>query len=135
VSGGVRRRAVQEKVVHRGCLGRLSARAQIRRYAPEGTGSGEAQAKEGVETQAAGKATCRALKCAPSGRRLDAHLPTITGRPTRGTKRIGQSRQTVDMLNLGYHETQDEKVYQVLSRRMKDRYDIFGGLPDTIEDD
>jgi hypothetical protein len=28
-----------------------------------------------------------------------------------------------------------EKVYKVLSRRMKDRYDIFGGLPDTIEDD
>ncbi len=39
------------------------------------------------------------------------------------------------MLNLVYHETQDEKVYHVLSRRMKDRYDIFGGLPDMIEDD
>lgn len=39
------------------------------------------------------------------------------------------------MLNLVYHETQDEKVYQVLSRRMKDRYDIFGSLPDTIDDD
>ena len=50
-------------------------------------------------------------------------------------KRIGQARRTVDMLNLVYHETQDEKVYQVLSRRMKDRYDIFGGLPDTIEDE
>jgi superfamily II DNA or RNA helicase len=49
-------------------------------------------------------------------------------------KRIGQARQTVDMLNLVYHETQDERVYQVLSRRMRDRYDIFGGLPDTIED-
>ena len=39
------------------------------------------------------------------------------------------------MLNLVYHDTQDETVYQVLSHRMKDRYDIFGGLPDTIEDD
>jgi hypothetical protein len=39
------------------------------------------------------------------------------------------------MLNLVYHHTQDDRVYQVLSRRMKDRYDIFGGLPDTIEDD
>ena len=39
------------------------------------------------------------------------------------------------MLNLVYHETQDEKVYRVLSRRMKDRYDILGGMPDTIEDD
>jgi len=26
-------------------------------------------------------------------------------------------------------------VYQALSRRRKDRYDIFGGLPDTVEDD
>src|SRR5467141_1121015 len=50
-------------------------------------------------------------------------------------KRFGQARRTIDMLNLVYHETQDEKIYKVLSRRMKDRYDIFGGLPDTIEDD
>ncbi len=50
-------------------------------------------------------------------------------------KRIGQARRTVDMLNLVYHDTQDERIYSVLSHRMKDRYDIFGGLPDTIEDD
>ena len=41
----------------------------------------------------------------------------------------------MDMLNLVYHNTQDEKVYQVISRRMKDRFDIFGGLPDVIEDE
>lgn len=40
-----------------------------------------------------------------------------------------------DVLNLVYHETQDEQVYTVISRRMKDRYDIFGSLPDMIEDD
>jgi hypothetical protein len=39
------------------------------------------------------------------------------------------------MLNLVYHETHDEKVYQALSRRMRDRYDLFGSLPDTIDDD
>ena len=39
------------------------------------------------------------------------------------------------MLNLVYHGTQDEQVYRAISRRMKDRYDIFGGLPDAIEDD
>ena len=38
-------------------------------------------------------------------------------------------------LNLVYHDTQDEQVYQVLSRRLPDKFDIFGGLPDTIEDD
>ena len=50
-------------------------------------------------------------------------------------KRIGQRRDTVDMLNLVYGGTQDERVYRAISRRMKDRYDIFGGLPDAIEDD
>jgi superfamily II DNA/RNA helicase len=50
-------------------------------------------------------------------------------------KRFGQARRTVDMLNLVYHDTQDEKVYRVLSRRLKDKFDVFGGLPDTIEDD
>jgi hypothetical protein len=39
------------------------------------------------------------------------------------------------MLNLVYHDTRDEDVYRALSRRMRDRYDIFGGLPDTILDD
>ena len=39
------------------------------------------------------------------------------------------------MLNLVYHQTQDEEIYQVLSKRLKDKYDIFGGLPDTIEDE
>ncbi len=54
---------------------------------------------------------------------------------TRRIKRIGQARRNVDMLNLVYADTQDEQVYRVLSHRMKDRFDIFGGLPDTIEDD
>jgi hypothetical protein len=45
----------------------------------------------------------------------------------------GQVRRSVDMLV--YHQTQDEEIYQVLSKRLKDKYDIFGGLPDTIEDD
>ena len=39
------------------------------------------------------------------------------------------------MLNLVYHDTQDERVYAALSQRMRDRFDIFGSLPDTIDDD
>ncbi|MDA8346582.1 MAG: helicase-related protein [Thermaerobacter sp.] len=50
-------------------------------------------------------------------------------------KRIGQARANVDMLNLVYRGTQDEKVYRALSARIKDRYDLFGGLPDVIDDD
>jgi hypothetical protein len=40
----------------------------------------------------------------------------------------------VDMLNLVYAGTNDERVYRALSSRMKDRFDLFGSLPDTIED-
>ena len=39
------------------------------------------------------------------------------------------------MLNLVYGGTRDETVYARLSTRMRDRFDVFGSLPDVIEDD
>src|SRR5262245_37868042 len=39
------------------------------------------------------------------------------------------------MLNLVYRGTRDEEVYERLSKRMRDRYNVFGSLPDVIEDD
>ena len=39
------------------------------------------------------------------------------------------------MLNLVYAQTRDEKVYSVLSRRLKEKFDIFGSLPDTLDDE
>jgi hypothetical protein len=39
------------------------------------------------------------------------------------------------MLNLVHQGTVDEKVYARLSERMRNRFDLFGGLPDTIKDD
>jgi SNF2 family DNA or RNA helicase len=83
-------------------------------------------------------AACEGLNLQTLGTLINVDLPWNPSRLEQRLgriKRIGQARRTVDMLNLVYHETQDEKVYQVISRRMKDRYDIFGGLPDTIEDD
>ena len=50
-------------------------------------------------------------------------------------KRFGQRRETVDMLNLVFEQTVDEKIYERLSERMKNRYDLFGSLPDTIKDE
>ena len=50
-------------------------------------------------------------------------------------KRIGQVREKVDMLNLVNEQTVDEKVYERLSERMRDRYNLFGSLPDTIRDE
>ena len=81
---------------------------------------------------------CEGLNLQTLGTLINVDLPWNPSRLEQRLgriKRFGQARRTVDMLNLVYHDTQDEKVYQVLSRRMKDRYDIFGGLPDTIEDD
>lgn len=83
-------------------------------------------------------AACEGLNLQTPGTLINVDLPWNPSRLEQRLGRIisfGQARRVVDMLNLVYHETQDEKVYGVLSRRMKDRYDIFGGLPDTIGDD
>ena len=48
-------------------------------------------------------------------------------------KRFGQLRDRVDMLSLVYEGSRDEVVYSRLSDRMKDRFDIFGQLPDTLD--
>jgi ERCC4-related helicase len=94
--------------------------------------------KRTIRLVVATDAACEGLNLQTLGTLINIDLPWNPSRLEQRLgriKRFGQARRTVDMLNLVYHETQDEKVYQVLSRRMKDRYDIFGGLPDTIEDE
>ena len=99
--------------------------------------------KKAVRTRAirlvvATDAACEGLNLQTLGTLINVDLPWNPSRLEQRLgriKRFGQARRIVDMLNLVYHDTQDEKIYEVLSRRMKDRYDIFGGLPDTIEDD
>jgi SNF2 family DNA or RNA helicase len=82
-------------------------------------------ASEGLNLQTLGALINVDLPWNPS--RLEQRIGRI--------KRFGQMRKRVDMLNLVYQDTIDEKIYQVLSQRMKDRYDLFGSLPDTIEDE
>lgn len=94
--------------------------------------------KREIRLVAATDAACEGLNLQTLGTLINVDLPWNPSRLEQRLgriKRFGQARRTVDMLNLVYHETQDERIYQVLSRRMKDRYDIFGGLPDTIEDE
>jgi len=82
-------------------------------------------------------AACEGLNLQTLGSLINIDLPWNPSRLEQRLgriKRFGQARRCVDMLNLVYHDTQDEKIYQVLSRRLKDKFDIFGGLPDTIED-
>jgi ERCC4-related helicase len=79
-------------------------------------------------------AACEGLNLQTLGTLINIDLPWNPSRLEQRLgriKRIGQARKNVDMLNLVYHETQDEKVYTVLSERLKDTYDIFGSLPDT----
>jgi superfamily II DNA or RNA helicase len=83
-------------------------------------------------------AACEGLNLQTLGTLINVDLPWNPSRLEQRIgriKRFGQTRDRVDMLNLVYHETHDEKVYGALSRRMKDRFDLFGSLPDTIEDD
>ncbi|MCK9293528.1 MAG: phospholipase D-like domain-containing protein [Desulfobulbaceae bacterium] len=94
--------------------------------------------KREIRLVVATDAACEGLNLQTLGTLINVDLPWNPSRLEQRLgriKRFGQARRNVDMLNLVYHDTQDEKVYQVLSRRMKDRYDIFGGLPDTIEDE
>lgn len=94
--------------------------------------------KREIRLLVATDAACEGLNLQTLGTLINVDLPWNPSRLEQRLgriKRIGQVRQTVDMLNLVYHDTQDEQVYAVISRRMKDRYDIFGGLPDTIEDE
>src|SRR6185312_16418447 len=90
-----------------------------------------------IRLMVATDAACEGLNLQTLGTLINIDLPWNPSRLEQRLgriKRFGQARRSVDMLNLVYHDTRDEKVYGVLSRRMKDKYDIFGGLPDTIED-
>ena len=82
-------------------------------------------------------AACEGLNLQTLGTLINIDLPWNPSRLEQRLgriKRFGQTRKFVDMLNLVYSETQDEKVYNVLSERLRDSYDIFGSLPETIDD-
>ncbi|NCN05107.1 MAG: DEAD/DEAH box helicase family protein [Spirochaetales bacterium] len=94
--------------------------------------------KREIKIVVATDAACEGLNLQTLGTLINIDLPWNPSRLEQRLgriKRFGQARKFVDMLNLVYHETQDEKVYQVLSERLKDTYDIFGSLPDTIDDE
>jgi superfamily II DNA/RNA helicase len=83
-------------------------------------------------------AACEGLNLQTLGTLINIDLPWNPSRLEQRLgriKRFGQARKTVDMLNLVYSETQDEKIYNVLSERLKGAFDIFGSLPDTIRDE
>ncbi|MGF1482570.1 MAG: phospholipase D-like domain-containing anti-phage protein [Cyanophyceae cyanobacterium] len=94
--------------------------------------------EQALRIMVATDAACEGLNLQRLGTLINVDLPW---NPTRleqrigRIKRFGQTRSTVDMLNLVYQDTVDEKIYDRLSARMKNRFDLFGSLPDTIEDE
>ncbi|CAN7233445.1 phospholipase D-like domain-containing protein [Pseudomonas sp. LjRoot277] len=83
-------------------------------------------------------AACEGLNLQTLGTLINVDLPwnpTKLEQRIGRIKRFGQVRDRVDMLNLVNEQTVDEKVYARLSERMKDRFDLFGSLPDTIKDE
>lgn len=83
-------------------------------------------------------AACEGLNLQTLGTLINVDLPWNPSRLEQRLgriKRFGQARREVDMLNLVYKDTRDEKVYEKLSERMKDRYNLFGSIPDCIDDE
>ncbi len=83
-------------------------------------------------------AACEGLNLQTLGTLINVDLPWNPSRLEQRIgriKRFGQTRDKVDMANLVYQATVDERVYRALSSRMRNRYDLFGSLPDTIQAD
>jgi hypothetical protein len=82
-------------------------------------------------------AACEGLNLQTLGTLINVDLPWNPSRLEQRIgriKRFGQRRDTVDMLNMVYAGTRDELVYDRLSSRMRDRFDLFGQLPDPISE-
>ena len=95
-------------------------------------------AEHEIRIMVATDAACEGLNLQTLGALINIDLPwnpTKLEQRIGRIKRFGQVREKVDMLNLVNEQTVDEKVYERLSERMRDRYNLFGSLPDTIKDE
>lgn len=95
-------------------------------------------AEHEIRVMVATDAACEGLNLQTLGTLINVDLPwnpTKLEQRIGRIKRFGQVRDSVDMLNLVNEQTVDEKVYERLSERMRDKFNLFGSLPDTIKDD
>ena len=49
-------------------------------------------------------------------------------------QRIGQIHDTVEIYNMRYKDSVEDRVHELLSSRLQDIYQLFGQLPDVLED-
>jgi superfamily II DNA/RNA helicase len=76
-------------------------------------------------------AACEGLNLQTLGALINVDLPwnpTKLEQRIGRIKRFGQVRDSVDMLNLVNEQTVDEKVYERLSERMRDKFNLFGSF-------
>ncbi|MEI7997160.1 MAG: helicase-related protein, partial [Methylococcaceae bacterium] len=95
-------------------------------------------AEHEIRIMVATDAACEGLNLQTLGALINVDLPwnpTKLEQRIGRIKRFGQVRDSVDMLNLVNEQTVDEKVYERLSERMRDKFNLFGSLPDTIKDE
>ena len=61
---------------------------------------------------------------------INLDLPWRKGR----IQRIGQISDKIHIYNMRYKDSVEDKVHSVLSERLEDIFDMFGQIPDTLED-
>lgn len=91
-----------------------------------------------IRIMVATDAACEGLNLQTLGTLINIDLPWNPAKLEQRIgriKRFGQVRDNMDMLNLVNEQTVDEKAYERLSERMRDKFNLFGSLPDTIKDD
>ena len=49
-------------------------------------------------------------------------------------QRIGQASKTIYIANLRYQDSVEDRVHRVLSQRLEEIKNLFGQIPDTLED-
>jgi superfamily II DNA/RNA helicase len=49
-------------------------------------------------------------------------------------QRIGQIHDTVKIYNMRYKDSVEDRVHELLSSRLQDIYNLFGQIPDVLED-
>ena len=49
-------------------------------------------------------------------------------------QRIGQIHDLVQIYNLRYKDSVEDRVHEILSDRLRDIYNLFGQIPDVLED-
>jgi hypothetical protein len=95
-------------------------------------------AKRGIRLLIATDAACEGLNLQALGTLANLDLPwnpaKLEQRKGR-VQRIGQSRSTIDVLNLRYGDSVEGDVFAVLSERFQNIWTMFRQFPDALDDE